>query len=230
MNRRPRRYWRPVRIVQARPRLFISCACGIVTGFLLPHDIRTVTRALIGWNAGLWLYLVLVGVMITMASRESMMRKAEQQDDGRFTILILATLAASAAFGGIFSELTIAKDATGLMKGLHIGLAAATIVSAWTFIHVMFALHYAHDYFAPRNAPRTPNEKLHAALRFPGTSEPDYLDFFYFSFVIGVACATADIEIWARGLRRTALVHCVLGFFFNTAVLALTINIAAGLV
>ena len=230
VNPRPRYYSRPIRVVQARPRLFISCACGIAIGLLLPHDIRPVTKALIGWNAGLWLYLVLVGVMITTATRDLMMRKAEQQDDGRFTILILATLASCAAFGGIFSELTIAKDTTGAMKGLHIGLAAATIVSAWTFIHVMFALHYAHEYFAPRRKPATPPAKSHAALRFPGTSEPDYLDFFYFSFVIGVACATADVEIWARGIRRTALVHCVLAFFFNTAVLALMINIAAGLV
>ncbi len=134
-----RLYWRPIRIVQARPRLFISCACGILIGFLLPHDTRLVTRALIGWNAGLWLYFVLVGVMITMDSKEVVMRRAALQDDWRFAILILATLAAFAAFGGIFAELTIVKDSTGVMKALHICLAAATIVSAWTFIHVMFA-------------------------------------------------------------------------------------------
>jgi uncharacterized membrane protein len=221
---------RPIRIVQARPRLFISCACGILIGLLLPHDIRLVTRALIGWNAGLWLYFVLVGVMITTASSESMVRRAALQDDGRFAILILSTLAAFAAFGGIFAQLTIVKDESGLLRALHISLAAATIVSAWTFIHVMFALHYAHEYFTGRVAKGTDAAKSHAALRFPGTSEPDYLDFFYFSFVIGVACATADVEIWAPAMRRTALVHCVLAFFFNSAVLALTINIAAGLV
>lgn len=225
-----RRYLRPIRIVQSRPRLFISCAFGIFVGILLPHEIRWVTRALIGWNAGLWLYFALVGVMVAAATKESMIRRAAQQDDGRFTILILATLAACAAFGGIFAELTIVKDSSGLLKALHISLAAATIVSAWTFIHVMFALHYAHEYFSEHVAKSAPGADSHAALRFPGTNEPDYLDFLYFSFVIGVACATADIEIWARGMRRTALVHCVLAFFFNSAVLALTINIAAGLV
>jgi uncharacterized membrane protein len=226
--RRP--YWRPIRIVQARPRLFISCAFGIVIGFLLPHDIRWVTRALIDWNAGIWLYLVLVGAMIAKSSKESAIRRAVLQDDGRFVILILAALAAIAAFGGIFAELTIVKDLSGLPKALHISLAAATIVSAWTFVHVMFALHYAHEYFSERVAKGTYDAESHPALRFPGTIDPDYLDFFYFSFVIGVACATADIEIWAREMRRTALVHCVLAFFFNSAVLALTINIAAGLV
>jgi uncharacterized membrane protein len=226
----PRRLYWPIRIVQSRPRLFISCACGIFIGILLPHDIRWVTRTLIGWNAGLWLYFVLVGIMIAMDSKETVMRRAAVQDDGRFAILILATLAAFAAFGGIFAELTIVKDSSGLLKALHISLAAATIVSAWTFIHVMFALHYAHEYFSQRIVKGPNATQAHAALRFPGTSEPDYLDFFYFSFVIGVACATADIEIWARGMRRTALVHCVLAFFFNSAVLALTVNIAAGLV
>jgi uncharacterized membrane protein len=215
---------KPIRIVQARPRLFISCACGILVGLVLPHDMRLATRELLGWNAGLWLYFALVGVMVVTDSSESMIRRAALQDDGRFVILILATLAAFAAFGGIFAQLTVVKDTSGLIKALHISLAAATIVSAWAFIHVMFALHYAHEYFSERMP------KSHAALRFPGTDEPDYLDFFYFSFVIGVACATADIEIWARGMRRTALVHCVLAFFFNSAVLALTINIAAGLV
>lgn len=225
-----RRYWRPIRIVQSRPQLSISCACGILVGLLLSRNIRLVTRELIGWNAALWLYFVLVGVMIATATKKSMIRKAAQQDDGRFAILILATLAACAAFGGIFAELTIVKDSSGLLKALHISLAAATIVSAWTFIHVMFALHYAHEYFTERTATSVGTEKSHGGLKFPGPAEPDYLDFFYFSFVIGVACATADVEIWAPAMRRTALVHCVLAFFFNSAVLALTINIAAGLV
>ncbi len=227
---RPRRlYLRPIRIVQSRPRLFVSFAFGIVVGLLLPHDIRWVTKALIGWNAGIWLYFAFVGVMVVTDSKEAVVRRAASQDDGRFAILILAMFAAIAAFGGIFAELAIVKDASGLLKALHIGLAATTIVSAWTFIHVMFALHYAHEYFS-RRAKSERAADSHAALRFPGTDEPDYLDFLYFSFVIGVACATADVEIWAPAMRRTALVHCVLAFFFNSAVLALTINIAAGLI
>jgi uncharacterized membrane protein len=216
-------------VVQSRPRLFVSIICGVAVYILLPRNLQLITRELIGWNAGIWLYFALVAVMIAKASKESMQRRAALQDDGRFAILVLTSLAATAAFGGIFAQLVVVKEATGLAKTLHICLAALTVVSAWAFIHVMFALHYAHEYFSERVA-KTMQAHSHAALRFPGTSEPDYLDFLYFSFVIGVACATADIEIWAPGMRRTALVHCVLAFFFNTAVLALTINIAAGLV
>ncbi|MFZ1960480.1 MAG: DUF1345 domain-containing protein [Methylovirgula sp.] len=216
--------------MQSRPRLFVSMICGVAVYIFLPQNLQLITRELIGWNAGIWLYFALVAVMIAKASKESMQRRAALQDDGRFAILILTSLAAAAAFGGIFAQLLIVKETTGVPRTLHICLAAVTVVSAWAFIHVMFALHYAHEYFSQRVAKTTQTAESHAALRFPGTSEPDYLDFFYFSFVIGVACATADIEIWAPGMRRTALVHCVLAFFFNTAVLALTINIAAGLV
>jgi uncharacterized membrane protein len=217
-----------LRIVQGRPRLFIAAACGIAIGVLLPAQWRMITRLLVGWNAATWFYFLLSGIMIARASNETI--KAEIQDDGRFFILVLSSLAAAAAIGAIIAQLAIVKETTGLLKELHIGLAAATIVSAWSFIHLMFGLHYAHDYFLERAA--TPNRpaKKAGGLCFPGTKNPDYLDFLYFSFVIGVACQTADVEITSQPVRRTALVHCVLAFFFNSAVLAFTINIAAGLV
>jgi uncharacterized membrane protein len=93
----------------------------------------------------------------------------------------------------------------------------------------MFALHYAHDYFAAEENLDDGPDRLRGGLKFPETENPDYYDFLYFSYVIGVAAQTADVEITSKGMRKTALVHCVLAFFFNSAVLALTINIAAGL-
>jgi uncharacterized membrane protein len=103
-------------------------------------------------------------------------------------------------------------------------------VSAWVFIHLTFALHYAHDYFDELATELGKPLVERGGLRFPGTETPDYYDFLYFSYVIGVACQTADVDITSSLMRRTALVHCVLAFFFNSAVLALTINIAAGLI
>jgi uncharacterized membrane protein len=218
------------RVVEGRPRLFTAMACGIALGLVLPPDWRVITRLLVGWNAATWLYFVLSAIMIVKASGETIKKKAELQDEGRFVILIMASLAGIAAIGAIVAHLATVKDNVGVMKGLHIALAAATIISAWTFIHLMYALHYAHDYFFERAAtPRRP-AKYAGGLVFPGTKEPDYFDFLYFSFVIGVACQTADVEITSQSMRRTALAHCVLAFFFNSAVLALTINIAASLV
>jgi uncharacterized membrane protein len=218
------------RVVQARPRLFISIICGIAVGLVLPFDWREITRLLVAWNVATWLYFVLSAIMIVSASHETIKKKADLQDDGRFVILFLASIAALAAMGAIFAQLATVKDTTGFIKGVHVTLAAATIVSAWIFIHLVFGLHYAHDYFLERAAHAGRPAKKAGGLAFPGTQEPDYLDFLYFSFVIGVACQTADVEITSQSMRRTALGHCVLAFFFNSAVLALTINIAAGLI
>lgn len=225
-----RRLMWPVRVVRARPRLFISLACGAAFGFFLPDDWRLITRVLLGWNAGVLLYFMAVGAMVLAADQDSISRRAATQDDGRFTILILTILAAAAAFGAIFYQLLQVKDVHGLVRASHLALAAVTVISAWAFIHVMFALHYAHECFSVRMTEALLTAKTHGGLHFPGDETPDYFDFFYFSFVIGVACATADVNITARSIRRTATMHGILAFLFNSAVLALTVNIAAGLV
>jgi uncharacterized membrane protein len=219
--------WRLVRMIRARPRLFISALFGLAIGILTPSSWREITRWLVAWNAGISLYFILTGWLIVHATPVSIRRQADLQDEGRFIILILTSISALSSIGAIVAQLALVKDTTGLMKSLHIGLAAATILSAWFFIHLIFALHYAHDYFA---AAKGTDKGLRGGLHFPGTDKPDYYDFLYFSYVIGVASQTADVEITSKGMRRTALVHCILAFFFNSAVLALTINIAAGLI
>ncbi len=216
--------------MRARPRLFISLAFGVLVGFLVPSDWRVITRILIGWNSGIFFYFVAVAGMVISADRDSMARRAAEQDDGRVTILFLTVIAATAAFGAIFYQLLMVKDVHGLQRAFHLLLAATTVISAWAFIHVMFALHYASECFSERELKTSPAAKAHGGLHFPGDETPDYFDFFYFSFVIGVACATADVNITSRMIRRTATLHCVVAFFFNSAVLALTVNIAAGLV
>jgi uncharacterized membrane protein len=224
------RCWLPLRIVRGHPRLFASMAVSILAGVLLPDPFRPATRLLIAWNAGTWLYFIASGIMIARATPQSMRRRARMSDEGRFFILVLTSLAAIAAIAAILAEFAIVKDLSGTIKGLHIALAAATIVSAWFFIHLTYAFHYAHEFFDEYFAEPGRPAAERGGLAFPGTEHPDYYDFLYFSYVIGVACQTADINISSRAMRRVALVHCVLAFFFNTAVLALTINIAAGLI
>jgi uncharacterized membrane protein len=166
--------------------------------------------------------------MIARASPQSIRRRARTSDEGKSFILVLTSLAAIAAIAAIIAQLAIVKDLSGTIKGLHIALA--TIISAWFFIHLTYALHYAHEYFDEYFAePGRPTAER-GGLVFPGTKNPGYFDFLYFSYVIGVACQTADVIITSQAMRRVALVHCVLAFFFNSAVLALTINIAAGLI
>ena len=220
----------PVRVLRARPRLLTSMACGIIVGLVLPGEWWVNTRVLLGWNSGAFLYFILAGTMILTSSHEKISQRAENQDEGRFAILILTILAAAMAIGAIIAQLGTVKDLKGLEKDLHIALAAVTIVSAWALIHLMFALHYAHEFVMERAANGARPAKGRGGLIFPGPEAPDYVDFLYFSYVIGVASQTADVEISSPSMRSIALVHGVLAFFFNSAVLALTINIAAGLI
>jgi uncharacterized membrane protein len=164
------------------------------------------------------------------ATDRTIRARAKETDEGKFTILLLTSIAALASIGAIFAELGITKTLTGADKAWHLALAGATIVSAWVFIHLTFALHYAHEYFDETKNQEGETPKPRGGIAFPDTRDPDYWDFLYFSFIIGVASQTADVAITSKMIRRTSLAHSVLAFFFNSAILALTINIVAGLI
>ncbi len=217
--------------VRGHPRLFISALFGVVVGYVLPPSMHIAVRLLIAWNLGTWLYFILSAVMVGAATVELMRAHARDSDDGRFFVLVFTSFAALAAIGAIVAQLAATKDMTGLTKGLHIGLAATTILSAWFFIHLTYAFHYAHEYFDELEVDPGRPPKYAGGLHFPGAEgDPDYFDFLYFSYIIGVASQTADVEITSPEMRRVSLAHSILSFFFNSAVLALTINIAAGLI
>lgn len=216
---------RLVRVVRARPRLFIAAAVGLLVGVAWPaawaH--HPITRSLVAWNVGTLLYVVLAAVMMGRSSHDSMRRRARFQDEGQLTILALVVAASVASLVAIAGQLSLARDMHGLLKAAHIGLAGLTVLSSWAFIQVMFALHYAHDYYAALGRHDPP------PLQFPGAEQPGYGDFFYFSAVIGTSGQTADIAFASRALRRVGSLHCILAYLFNTTVLALLINIGAGL-
>lgn len=214
-----------LRLFIARPALSTSILVGVLVWLSMPTWLaqQAGTRAILGWNFGACLYLVLSMRIMFWSSHERMRNRALLHDEGRTAVLILVVVAAVMCLGAIVAQLAVAKDMHGSLRYLHIGLAGLTILSSWAFTHVIFALHYAHDYYAAemRGNP--------GGLHFPGGHAPDYGDFLYFSCVIGTSGQTADVEFTSRGMRRVGLMHCVLAFFFNTTLLALTINIAAGL-
>jgi len=215
----------PVRLFLARPRLFFCVAVGLAVFEFVPIDFarQPITRAIIGWNVGACLYLVLAMKMMFWSSHERMRSRALQQDEGRVVVLTLVVTAALVCIGAIVAELAVVKDLKGSIRVAHIALAAMTIATSWAFTQVMFALHYAHGYYA------TEVRGEHGGLDFPGGHPPDYGDFLYFASVIGTSGQTADVSFTNRKMRRTGTVHCVLAFFFNTTLVALTINIASGL-
>ncbi|HZX33584.1 MAG TPA: DUF1345 domain-containing protein [Rhodocyclaceae bacterium] len=231
MNRPPpaprsnRPYPAAIRPFVARPRLAISCLVGLATWLAVPLalEVYPITRLIIAWNGGAILYLVLAAHMMFRSSEARMRTRAQGEDEGRFVILALVVAAAVVCLGAIVAELAVAKDMTGRERYAHIALAALTIFSSWAFTQVMFAVHYAHDFYVALERNRPPG------LGFPGERFPDYGDFLYFACIIGTSAQTADVSFTSRPMRRIGLLHCVLAFFFNTTLVALTINIASGL-
>jgi len=211
-----RKMSKPVRVVYARPRTFISILIGIVAFFLLPGGLRPVTRMLIGWDVFILVYLALVYVMMFRCGLAHIKRNAIQQDDGRFLILLVTALGAFASIAAIVFELG------GSHRGvLALTLATLTIALSWATVHTTFALHYAHDYYRGAKP---------GGLQFPSGDEhdhADYWDFVYFSFVIGMTAQVSDVGITDKTIRRTATVHGIISFVFNTALVALMVNIAA---
>jgi uncharacterized membrane protein len=212
-----RRIWR---VIRHRPRLFASTVIGIVITLLLPHAWPLPTRLLIGWNAGVGLYLVLAYELMARSDVEHLRRRASAEDEGQFTILVLTVAAALASLGAIILELSSTPGHGAERKPLSLALATLTIALSWAFIHTIFALHYAHEFYEE-------NGGKGGGLLFPGGGEPDYWDFVYFSFVIGMTSQVSDVGVTAREIRRTVAAHGIVSFFFNVALLALTVNIAA---
>jgi uncharacterized membrane protein len=132
---------------------------------------------------------------------------------------LLSVAAAAASLAAIFAEHGTCGGQT--RQASQLILATATIVLSWAFIRVMFALHYAHEYYGEGR------DHMTGGMTFPGHDEPDYWDFSYFSFVIGMCAQVSDVVVTSRVIRRTVLSHSIVSFLFNAALLALTVNIAA---
>ncbi len=167
--------------------------------------------------------------MMNNATPQKMRLRAQAQDEGRLAILSLVVAAACTSLLAIVFMLKDTKGLPTTILTLHVTLAGVTVICSWLLIHTMFALHYAHDYYHGDRS-MSPSEVKAGGLDFPNENQPDYWDFLYFSFVIGMACQVSDVQVISRSMRRLALVHSVLTFFFNTIILALSINIIAGLI
>ncbi len=209
--------------LRARPRLASALAVGTAAALLLPGAHTGVTRALLGWNVAVWLYLGLVAWMMLHADHARLRRVAVAQAEGAATVLTIVIVACLVSLLGIVAELTAAKLPGAHHALPHVAFALATVSGAWLLLPTVFTLTYASLYY------RAPHG---VGLQFPGADDafkPDYGDFLYFSFTIAVAGQTADVSVSTSAMRRLVLLQSVLSFAFNTAILAFTINIAASL-
>lgn len=216
-----------IRALKARPVMTGTTLLGIVIGIALPDSLRWITRVLWGWNVAVWLFLALTARMMVQADHERLRRNALLHAEGLFTTTMVAALAATASLAAIMMELSHAKSLGSQgPAALQVAFALVTILGSWLLMPTLFAVAYASLYYED---PAHPGR----GLRFPcdegTTPRPGYADFLYFSLTIAAASQTADVEITRSDLRRWVAVQSVLSFAFNTMLLALGVNIAAGL-
>ncbi|MEO8668366.1 MAG: DUF1345 domain-containing protein [Bauldia sp.] len=210
---------RAARAVTVRPRLMAAVAVGIVILIFAPAEWRVATRMLVAWDIATTLYLVLALRLMVGADVKAIRQQAIAEDEGRATVLVLTAIAALASLGAIIAELGIA--AGGDHGHTALVLSIATILLSWSLIHVVFAIHYAHDFYDADHIGKPP------PLDFPDDPEPVYSDFLYFAFVVGMTAQVSDVAVRDKGVRRTVTGHAIASFFFNAALLALVVNIAA---
>jgi uncharacterized membrane protein len=202
-------------------RLWVAVVVGVAIFLILPHQWLMLTRALTAWNAGILLLVPLIFQHHAGLTARQLRERYRQDDASAPVILLLVIIAAILSVAGIVAFLPTLKSLPHPEKVAHEVLASLTIFDSWLLVPTIFTVHYA-DLFYSVDAPREP-------LRFPHTPEPVFWDFVYFSFTIAVACQTADVTTTEVGIRRILIIHSVISFFFNVAILGFAINVTAGM-
>jgi uncharacterized membrane protein len=216
-----RRTWL-VRVALAHRRTLVAALCGAFL-FAALALAGVPGRLVIAWDGFALSLMLLTAARAAGAAPGEMAANAEAQEAGEWLVFCVVVLGIVASVVAVFSEFSGLKDASPGVRDLRVALVAVTLALSWLVTHVVFALRYAHEYYeaAPTG--------LRGGLDFPGGESPDYWDFLYFAVVIGMTFQVSDVQITDRKLRRLALVHGILGFLFNTIIVALTVNLAAGL-
>jgi uncharacterized membrane protein len=212
--------------LSAPRRLAIVLVVAIVGFFVLEPWVSTRTRLLISWNLGALAYLILAWTTVGLTDATMTRVRAQAHDQSGYVIFLLVVTAASASFVAIGFLVGEFKNLSFWPRTGHLTLSIAALLLSWLLIQTLFAFHYARWYYS-----REKESKTHrGGLRFPDDKEPDYLDFAYYAFVVGMTSQVSDVCVTTRQMRRLTLVHGVLAFVFNIAILAMSINIIGGII
>lgn len=206
---------------EANHRLMIGLTVAFITYFLVPPTVKGAATLIIVWIAFALTLLLLMWLTIFIAHPRDLPRLSRLEDSSRTLILVFAITAAVASLFAVFALLDSMDKAN---QSRSVTLSVLAVASSWTLLHTLFTLRYAHQFYG--DDPE--QKKSPGGLEFPNDSEPDYLDFAYFSFVIGMTSQVSDVAISAKRVRRTALAHGILSFLFNTVIIALTVGGLSG--
>jgi len=208
--------------VRLHPRLLASAALGIAAFVLARPGRGAIAAGILAWNAGCWTWIALMARLMAREDAKGRHETGNREDIGAWLVLALICVAAGVSVAAIVYELSQAHDPARAYGPLHYLVAGATVAGSWIAVGIAFATHYAHLYYSARKM---------KPLQFPGGEEaPDYADFIYFAFTISVAAQTSDVTVTTREMRKLVVVHSVLGFLFNVAIIGFSINVFAGAV
>jgi len=216
--------YRLLRIIHARPHLFTGLGLGLVSFFLLTPVHQVAIRAVLAWNIGSAIFLGLTAVSFFRSQDRDISADAKRQQEGEWSVFALTLIGAVMSFISIFLFSGSAGDHKGA-RGAYLAFVVVTLLLSWLTTHVSFAYRYAHEYYT-KNDKGDPD----GGIEFPKDDRPDYLDFIYFSFVLGMTFQVSDCNVTSKKLRRLATLQGLIGFLFNTVILALSVNIAASLI
>jgi uncharacterized membrane protein len=212
----------------ARHRLGLGLATGAAVFFAARGHLRPWSAAIAGWNAAALVIIVLDWVTILTTPQRKIRQLAQQQDLSRFLVFLFVVITASAALFAVGFLVNVKRSQTDGHFIVHLLLTLITVVFSWTLVHTVYGFRYAHAFYGDSDEPGGGHQHA-GGLIFPGDRPPNYFDFAYFSFVIGMTCQVSDVQITSRRMRRIALVHSILSFGFNTMILALLINTVSSL-
>lgn len=215
-----------IRRLNVHHRLGLAVLMAAVAYPLL-MDWSTAMRILTCWDVGAGTYLLLA--WLTMAGADSATTRVSTQTlrQSGIAVMWMVLIAALTSAGSLSFLFKSAQSESPRLLALHVGLTFLALGFSWLLIHTRFAFHYAHCYYNVSQLQQ--RSQTDGGLDFPGEREPDYLDFAYFSFVIGMTSQVSDVVVTSRAMRRLIMVHGLLAFGFNVVVVALSVNIFASL-
>ncbi len=216
--------WRWFGRMDAHHRFFIALGAALVAFALLPSQLTWATRLLGTWDAFVYTSLGLMWTLILTADAKEAVTSAKLEDSGRAAISLLVLAGACMSVFAVVYELGVAKHAGHQHTGWRAFFCIATTFATWFLVHTVYTIRYAHQYYGTDE-----HDKTRGGLDFPEDDEPGYLDFAYFAFTVGMCAQTSDVSVNDPGMRRLCLVHSLISYYFNVAVVGMSINAISGL-
>jgi len=213
--------------LDSRRRIGFAAMFGMTIFLVLPDAMHLYTRILAAWIAGVFCFLSIVFWMMASSDAERTYHRAQRQEAQHWTIFLLVVCMALVSIGAIALMLVDNKDLPAPVLTVQLALSIVSILSSWFLTHTMFALHYTTCYY--RRNDSNPELEYAGGVELPGEMQPDFLDFLYFSFTIGMTSQTSDISITTSPMRRLSLGHAIVSFFFYSVIIALSVGVVGGL-